>query len=421
MPEPEGTLRPEVNILFVLSPTASSLPNTMVKKISEFPFIDKKFNLFVLTGLSKYTAAEIERLKGIHGLSFDLYQLPVLGSLKGALIHVLYWFESIYFGAKIVKEKKIDLLICPDDHVRIGSVSYLISRLTHRKCILRVSADFLIPLICFLRRTKNPIFSRTFVANVTGLVFRRLESFFLKHADRIVTPGPMDFEKIKQITPNVSLVPLWVNLGEFKPLNKSTVQEFKHHLISGNLSSLKKNSKILLFVGRLHPEKDIKTLIEMFKIVSEEEDDVLLVIVGDGDYRQEYVALAEQLELSEKIIFKGWVPHNEMPYYYNVADVYILCSWREEWSNTIMEAMGCKTPVIATNVGGNRYLVNDGVTGFLVPSRDPKKLAEKVKYVLANNSLASQVTEKALERMRDYRKENIAGMYEDIVRKLVKS
>ena len=116
----------------------------------------------------------------------------------------------------------------------------------------------------------------------------------------------------------------------------------------------------------------------------------------------------------------GYVPHNELPKYYNIADIYILTSLREQWSNTIMEAMACKVPVIASYSGSNPYLVVEGETGFLVPAKDPTSLAKKIEFVLGNPNLTKKVTEKAANKIKNYNLDEIGELHKSVIMKATK-
>ena len=123
------------------------------------------------------------------------------------------------------------------------------------------------------------------------------------------------------------------------------------------------------------------------------------------------MALAKHMGLSGKVLFLGFVPHDELPIYYNMADVYVLPSLYEEWSNTIMEAMACGTPVVATDVGGNSYLIKNMETGLLIPPRNPKILAEALSAILDNKELAIKLAENAMREIRKYEFSKMGLMY----------
>jgi glycosyltransferase involved in cell wall biosynthesis len=393
-------------ILVILGPSEILLPEVTSKKLNEFAVkMDNSWKIFVLAG--HFTS----RLK--LPCQFELKVVPVHGPSKTALTRIIYLLNCMIRGVSLVKKESIQVVTQHDGHLEYGIVAYIVSRLTHRKCLIRVNEDTLIPLIFFLDSSGNRLFRNKTVLKAVSYSYRRMESFLFKHADWIVTHGPMDYQKIEEITPNITFVPLWVDTEKFKRLDKTFVRKFREDL------GISENKKILLFVGRLHPEKGVKTLLQALNMVESKEFSLLLVYYVP-EYEQEYASYAEDLGILDQVSFLGYVPHEVLPKYYNVADLYVIPSMREEWSNTIMEAMACETPVIATDVGGNPYIVIEGKTGFLVPPNDPKSLARKIVYACKDTELLMRVATGGAKEIKRYDSERIGELYKRVVRNLVK-
>jgi glycosyltransferase involved in cell wall biosynthesis len=106
----------------------------------------------------------------------------------------------------------------------------------------------------------------------------------------------------------------------------------------------------------------------------------------EPDYFEELQALVSDLSLSNRFHFIGGVIN--LRQHLSTADIFVLPSRSEGFSNAIIEAMAASLPVVATNVGGNPEAVKDGVSGFLVPPEDPAKMAEAIRQLLANPSQA---------------------------------
>ncbi len=130
-------------------------------------------------------------------------------------------------------------------------------------------------------------------------------------------------------------------------------------------------------VGRLTPVKDQQLLLEAVAQIRSIEPQLFqrlrLIIVGDGPLRANLVALAEQLELTDFVWFAG--DRSDVPEVLSTMDLFVLPSLGEGISNTILEAMASGLPVVATAVGGNLELVQEAVTGALVPAGDSSALA----------------------------------------------
>ena len=127
-------------------------------------------------------------------------------------------------------------------------------------------------------------------------------------------------------------------------------------------------------VGRLDPVKDQAGLLEAFARVQPGHPGARLVVVGEGPCRAELMALTATLGIGPRVRFLG--ERTDVPLLLKGMDLFVLPSIAEGISNTILEAMATGLPVIATRAGGNPELVEDGITGALVPARDRAALAE---------------------------------------------
>ncbi|MHA2325823.1 MAG: glycosyltransferase family 4 protein, partial [Promethearchaeota archaeon] len=283
-----------------------------------------------------------------------------------------------------------------------------------RKCLIRVNEDTLIPLIFFLKSSRNFFFKNNILIRIVSKIYRRIENFLFTQVDWIVTHGPMDYEKIKKITDKITFIPLWIDLKRFKRLDPDITKKFSKNFVK------EKNKKaILLFVGRLHPEKGVPTLFKALKLIAKKKF-VLLMVYSFSQYKKEYEKLVTQLGITDNVLFYGYVSHKKLPIFYNISDLCILPSLREQWSNTLMESMACKTPIIVTKVGANPYIVEDGKSGFMVPPNDPISLAKKIEFVLENHDKVEKVIETAAIEIKKYDKNIVGENYKLVVKKLIR-
>jgi glycosyltransferase involved in cell wall biosynthesis len=146
---------------------------------------------------------------------------------------------------------------------------------------------------------------------------------------------------------------------------------------------------VLLFVGALtkwHRYKGLDILLQSLRMAVDQDPDISLVIVGDGDLRNEYQRMSEELRLEENVVFAGDVSDDELPRHYALADALVLPSkdMSEGFGLTLLEANASGKPVIASRVGGIPSVVRDGYNGFLVPPNQAEQLAQAILRLKGN-------------------------------------
>lgn len=146
-----------------------------------------------------------------------------------------------------------------------------------------------------------------------------------------------------------------------------------------------KGKKLVIYVGRLDKEKGIEYLIRAAKSIPAE-----VYILGGGDYKKELEKIVKELKL-KNVHFVGYFGSeniNEMREFYQRTNVVVVPSTvKEAFGLVILEAMACSTPVVASRIGGIPNIVKDGKTGFLVPPRSAKDIAEKVNKIVSDDRL----------------------------------
>jgi glycosyltransferase involved in cell wall biosynthesis len=140
---------------------------------------------------------------------------------------------------------------------------------------------------------------------------------------------------------------------------------------------------VVLQVSWLIPEKGIPDLLEAAHVVLARGANVQFVIAGDGSHRAEYEGLANEMGIAPHITWTGLIEDPLAEGLYDAADVVCLLSrWQEAFGWVIAEAMLCRKPLIATQVGGIPEVVDDGHSGFLVAPRKPEEVAAKILLLL---------------------------------------
>lgn len=177
--------------------------------------------------------------------------------------------------------------------------------------------------------------------------------------------------------------------------------------------------KKIVSVGRLHPQKNQKLLIDSFSEVHKSLPEYKLEIYGDGKLYDELISQIERLRIKE---FANVYPSRKDIWdcIYN-ASLFVLTSDYEGMPNVLMEAMALGVPCISTDCrpGGARSLIEDGINGFIVPLRDKTALAEKIIYLLNNSDKSKLLAENAMLIAKSHTPNVIFAQWENFLEKIV--
>jgi glycosyltransferase involved in cell wall biosynthesis len=173
----------------------------------------------------------------------------------------------------------------------------------------------------------------------------------------------------------------------------------KFYPTTKNITAIRKKLRILRddivvsSVGRLVSKKGYKYLVEAAPKVIKENKKVIFAIFGEGDQRKELEKRVLELGLEDNFRFPGWVKYDEMLYYQNLGDIFILPSIRDEEGNlddqsvSVVEAMACAKPVITTDFPGYRIVMGNGENGYLVPEKDAQKMSQAIIKLISSPRL----------------------------------
>ena len=153
-------------------------------------------------------------------------------------------------------------------------------------------------------------------------------------------------------------------------------------------------------IGRLVPKKGIETFLETAAILARNHDDIVFPIVGDGILRQALEARAEKLNIKNRIFFLG--NRQDAIRILKSFSVFLFTSNFEPFGLVLAEAMAAQIPVVAfAGKGAVREIVEDGINGFVINTKDPKLLADRVRKVLFNSTLRNQLTRNARKKVEE--------------------
>jgi len=207
----------------------------------------------------------------------------------------------------------------------------------------------------------------------------RLSSFIVGVSEKIV-------ERLKKEQPGLS--------GKFVFIPNGIDQSFLEikRSLPSNLVDLR-----LLFVGSLVKPKGIDILLRALSLIDR---NIHTTIAGGGPEYSSLVNLCHSLNLTERVEFIGPVPPSEIPSLMADHQLLVLPSHWEGRPNVVLEAMAAGMPVVATDIDGTRELIEDGVTGFLVPPNNPKLLAKAISALTMDKALLSKMGERARAKIK---------------------
>jgi len=251
------------------------------------------------------------------------------------------------------------------------------------------------------------------------------EQEVLQSADQIIAATPAELAQLQWLyhadVSKVTVIPPGVDISHFYPIPDDEAKEF-----IGVLPC----QQVLLFVGRIEPLKGIDTLIEALALMQKAGVVVCLTVIGgdsndDQEAENDEIArlqmIREQYGLKDLVAFIGRRDQDTLPYYYSAAEAVVVPSQYESFGMVALEAMACGTPVVASQVGGLAYLVQDGITGFTVPVDEPEALAERLTRLVNDTALKQEMGKNAAQLAVGYRWEMIAqrllSLYEDVIGK----
>jgi D-inositol-3-phosphate glycosyltransferase len=259
------------------------------------------------------------------------------------------------------------------------------------------------------------------------------EKEVLKSANRIIAATSAEYAQLLWLyqadVNKITIISPGVDVGKFYPIPADEAKEY---------IGIPPCERMLLFVGRIEPLKGLDVLIEAIGImhqneVLKENPFCLAIIGGNTGNGEEHTdaelsrirGLTEQHGLSNLVTFLGKRSQDSLPYYYSAAEAVVVPSQYESFGMVALEAMACGTPVVASQVGGLAYLVQDGVTGYTVPVDEPEELANRLTLLLQDKNLRDQLGSQAVKLAQDYAWEKIAvkllSTYEEVLSEPIKA
>ncbi|MBL8089520.1 MAG: glycosyltransferase [Anaerolineales bacterium] len=249
----------------------------------------------------------------------------------------------------------------------------------------------------------------------------------LRQAKRVIVATMAELTQLRFLykadANKLSIIPPGVDTSHFYPIDSSEAKEF---------IGLQPKDRMILFVGRIEPLKGVDTLIQAMSYLSDDlrnkENPVHLAIVGGDVHVDPHEMSAEMKRLQKMsddlcmgstILFLGKRAQDTLPYYYSAAEVLVMPSLYESFGMVALEAMACGTPVIASEVGGLGYLVENGITGYTIPDSDPVMLSEKISLILRDHNLRGEMGCHAVGHASKYEWGLVAKQVVDVYKEVI--
>jgi glycosyltransferase involved in cell wall biosynthesis len=258
--------------------------------------------------------------------------------------------------------------------------------------LLAVFSNFLfkIPFLLTLHGFPEPRSTSSLFYKIKYSLEKKLMNFVCTRASAIVVVSR--FEK-ELLLSNFGLNSEVIYHG----IDLSTIQIFDKKQAKKEIGC-KETDFVVLFVGKLIPNKDPLTLVESIKNIASSREDFKLIIVGTGELEEKIRRKVEKMNIEYNVKFFGYITKNYLNKCYSAADLFILPSINEPFGIVLLEAMAFGCPIIASNSGACPEVIDD--CGLLFKQGDYKDLEQKILKVINNTKLRQQLSDQGLKRLQ---------------------
>ncbi len=236
------------------------------------------------------------------------------------------------------------------------------------------------------------------------------ERQILQFANRIIAATPAEQAQLQFLyhanPRQITILPPGVDTGHFYPIPPDEAKA---------VIGIPAQDRMILFVGRIEPLKGIDTLLHAIACLDQhglqsQYPHYLAIIGGDPATSAQEMnsemarlqTLTGELGIRDLVLFLGKRSQDSLPYYYSAAEVLVMPSHYESFGMVALEAMACGTPVIASQVGGLAFLVQNGKTGFVIPDDDPAQLCEQLAHLLREPAMRQQMSQQSAAYAQSY-------------------
>ena len=243
---------------------------------------------------------------------------------------------------------------------------------------------------------------------------RRIRDLFIKfifnNIDLLTTVSSANKNLLKELgyKQDIYVYPMGVDTEYFSPKKFNLELKEKYN----------KNGFIILFVGAIIERKGVRYLINAMPKIINKFPNIKLLVMGDGNLKNEMLNLARKLKISDNVIFLGYIQQDLKPDFFAIADLFVFPSLSEGFGLVNIEAMSCGTIPIVSDLEVFKDIVTDDKTGFVIKRNNSKEISVKVINALKNKNELTIMKERARKHVKDNFDCNIAiNNYRNLIEK----
>ncbi|MBS1665894.1 MAG: glycosyltransferase [Bacteroidetes bacterium] len=354
------------------------------------PLLQEKGHQVAVIAPSETTHLSHKKIDGL-----DVYGVPSLPVLYYPKVRFAIPVNLKSNVKKLIEQFKPDIIHI-QDHFPIG------------KAVVEVNKKWGIPIIGtnhFMPENLTAMLrSETWKRRVTQILWSGFSKVY-NHLSLVTTPTETGANLIRsRLKPEVLAISSGIDLEMFNPHGDTTEVRKKYAI---------PDKPILLYVGRVDPEKNLDEVLHAVALALKKID-FRFVIVGKGIKKAALEKLAIELGIADRVIFTGFVPDADLPYFYKMGRSFIIASIAELLSLATLQAMASGLPIIAVNAGALHELVRDQSNGFLFKSGDIPAIEHCICEIIERDDLFKKMSEKSLEYIVKHDIRNTLRSFEKI-------
>ena len=231
----------------------------------------------------------------------------------------------------------------------------------------------------------------------------------LHRSEVVIAPTETIKESLLSYVPSIrhiEVVPTGVDLARFQPgIDASAIRE-RYGL---------QDKKVILHLGRIALEKNMDLVINGFAKLAKRMPELRLMVAGEGPAKDYHVKAVQELGISDKVVFTGFVPDAELPLFYSACDVFTIASKFETQGLVVLEAMACGKPVVGINYRAVAEIVRDGENGFLFDDDEESWCSAVMKGVNASPELRHRARIRAEQFSQREEARRMVKYYQDAI------